>query len=109
MIAHGRIPYRTGRPPWDYDPRARALDERLDAIDLELEGLARIRCENATAAAASLGFSVEGIRPLVARPWESRVETQERRRARAALNPPRRTANGKPLLERRSGQVLAVR
>ena len=99
---------RIGRP-WDYDPRARAYDERLDMIDLELEGLARIRCEEYCASLRERGFDVSGIRPLVARPWESRVETGERRRVRAALNPARRTATGAVLLERRCGQIVGVR
>ena len=107
MPVLGRIPYLAGRS-WEYDPRARALDERIDAINLELEGLARIRCEGYCASLRERGFDVSGIHPLVARPWESRVETQERRRARAALNPPRRTATGRVLLERRCGQVLGV-
>ena len=93
--------YADGMQPLGLRP-SRSCARRASRPDrLELEGLGSAVTRPPTR--SRLGFDVSGIRPLVARTWETRVEARERVRARAELNPPRRTANGEPLLERPVG------
>jgi hypothetical protein len=117
MIAHGRIP-ETGRTVlarWLETETARcrleAYDAQLDGIDLELEGLARIRCEDYCASLRERGYDVSGIRPLVARPWESRTERRELARMRAVegMQYARQGPGwGRVLVRHRTGEVLGV-
>jgi len=109
---------------WEQEALARGYDHTLDAIDSELDCIDRVRFEDTKAGLARHGLDVSKYTPRrPRRAFETRCYYHEddatiiaRMQAEQAaavsrhkVNEPGPTLNGKPLLVRTSGSVIAVR